>query len=212
MLDIKNIRKDYTLLELDEKNINKDPVKQFSEWMNAALKAEVPDATAMILSTVSKQNRPSSRVVLLKEFSDKGFDFYTNYLSKKGQHLDHNPYASLLFFWPQLERQVRIEGAISKVTREESEAYFETRPVQSQMGAWASPQSKPIPNRETLIDWYEEIESINKQTVMRCPPHWGGYRLKPDLFEFWQGRENRLHDRIEYRLEEDSWVIRRLAP
>jgi len=212
LLNLKNIRREYNLRELSKNNIDPDPFKQFGVWLKEAMDSSNPEPTAMTLSTVSANGRPSSRIVLLKHASEYGFNFFTNYQSKKGKHLKDKPFASLHFFWPELERQVRIEGQIEKLDPKESDEYFSLRPVESQIGAWASPQSTIVPNRKTLLDWYEEFESIFKTTAMTRPTHWGGYRLNPDLFEFWQGRENRLHDRIEYRNEKNGWVIYRLAP
>ena len=212
MLNLKNIRREYKMKELSKFNINPDPFKQFDLWLKEAMDSSNPDPTTMVLSTVSENGRPSSRIVLLKHASEFGFDFFTNYQSKKGRHLKDKPFASLLFFWPELERQIRIEGQIEKLDPNESDEYFKTRPIESQVGAWASPQSTVIPNRKTLLDWYKEFENIFKTTAMTRPTHWGGYRLVPDLFEFWQGRENRLHDRIEYRDEKGGWGIYRLAP
>ena len=180
--------------------------------MGDALNADIPDATAMILSTVSPEGKPSSRVVLLKHSSDAGFDFFSNYQSRKAAHLAKNANASLLFFWKELERQVRIEGSVIKLNESESDDYFFSRPVESQISAWASPQSTIIPNRKTLKDWYNEFEDIFKKSPDKRPPHWGGYRLIPELFEFWQGREGRLHDRIEFQKNKLSWDMHRLAP
>ena len=199
-------------MELSKNSIDPNPFKQFAVWMKDAMDSGNREPSAMVLSTVSENGKPSSRIVLLKHSSELGFEFFTNYQSKKGKHLKDRPFASLLFFWPELERQVRIEGQIEKLDPKESDDYFSTRPVESQIGAWASPQSIAIPNRKTLLDWYEEFEEIFKTTPMTRPDHWGGYRLIPDLFEFWQGGEKRLHDRIEYRDEKDGWTIYRLAP
>jgi len=212
MANLENIRREYSLHVLDESAVHVNPVEQFSRWIGEALNAEEVEPTAMTLSTISSENKPSSRIVLLKKYSEQGFDFFTNYNSKKGQHIENNPNISLLFFWPKLEREVRIEGKAIKISREESEAYFISRPRESQIAAWASPQSSNVPNRKTLKDWYEELESIHENKDIKCPPHWGGYRLVPNLFEFWQGRESRLHDRIEYYFTENSWKIRRIAP
>jgi pyridoxamine 5'-phosphate oxidase len=212
MHNLHNIRKDYGITELDEKNINLNPFIQFSAWMDDALSAGIPEPTAMILSTVSKLGKPSSRVVLLKHVSEEGFCFFSNYESRKSIELKDNANASVLFFWKELERQVRIEGTIIKTTAAESDDYFFSRPVKSQVSAWASPQSKVVPNRKTLKDWFEEFEEIFEKSPIKRPPNWGGFRLVPDYFEFWQGRENRLHDRIEYKTEQGYWVIQRLAP
>jgi pyridoxamine 5'-phosphate oxidase len=212
MPDLGNIRREYSLQELDEKTINADPFRQFAVWIKEALESHEPDPNAMILSTVTNDGRPSSRVVLLKQFNENGFDFFTNYNSKKGSAIEQNPLGSLLFFWPKPERQIRIEGKLIKISTEESDSYFLSRPKQSQIAAWASPQSTIIPNRKTLKDWFEELEEIHLRQEIKRPPHWGGYRLIPDLFEFWQGRKNRLHDRIEYVLVKGNWNIHRLAP
>jgi pyridoxamine 5'-phosphate oxidase len=212
MANLGDKRREYLLHELDERNVPANPFEQFAKWMQEALDADISDPTAMVLSTISHENKPSSRVVLLKNYSDAGFDFFTNYLSKKGQHLERNPNASLLFFWPDLEREIRIEGAIIKISAGESDSYFTTRPRNSQVAAWASPQSTVVPNRKTLKDWFEEMDEIHLEKELKRPPHWGGYRLIPENFEFWQGRENRMHDRIEYLISDNTWKIRRLAP
>jgi pyridoxamine 5'-phosphate oxidase len=212
MDNLEKIRREYTLHELDEKTILKNPFGQFSLWMNEALQTNEPEANAMVLSTVNNECKPASRIVLLKQYDQKGFDFFTNYNSKKGQNIEYRPFGSLLFFWPKLERQIRIEGNLIKISASESDFYFQSRPKLSQLAAWASPQSTVIPNRKTLKDWFEEMEEIHLQQEIKRPPHWGGYRLVPDHFEFWQGRENRLHDRIEYILAKEKWEIRRLAP
>lgn len=212
MLNLRNIRREYKLQELSKNNIEQDPVKQFSLWLKDALESGIPEPTAMVLTTISANCKPSSRIVLLKHASEKGFEFFTNYNSKKGKQLGTKPYASLLFFWPELERQIRIEGNIEKLDSKESDQYFISRPKESQIGAWASPQSSVVPNRKTLQDWYEEFEDIFKNTEIVRPSHWGGYRLIPDLFEFWQGREKRMHDRIEYLKSKEGWEIHRLAP
>lgn len=213
MHDLSLILKDYPFKELDENDFSSDPIVQFRFWLDTALKSNtMPEANAMTLSTVSADNRPSSRIVLLKHISDQGFDFFTNYNSKKGKHLLHNKYASLLFYWPALERQVRIEGRVEKISSSQSDDYFFSRPYESQISAWASPQSNVIPAQSTLKDWYKEFESIFNNKEMTRPAHWGGYRLMPDLMEFWQSKPNRLHDRIEYVLTNEEWIIRRLAP
>jgi pyridoxamine 5'-phosphate oxidase len=212
MQPLHHIRKDYQLMALDEQSVNANPFLQFQEWMDAAIASGAPDATAMILSTVSDHGRPSSRVVLLKRCTDKGFTFFTNYESKKGAQLASNNFASLLFFWPQLERQVRIEGMVEKVSAAESDQYFAERPLQSRIGAWVSPQSRHILSRKILDDVFLKYESdFGNRPILR-PRHWGGYRLVPDLFEFWQGRANRLHDRIEFTQNGSAWKLSRLAP
>jgi pyridoxamine 5'-phosphate oxidase len=213
MQDLSQSRKDYSLKELDENELNPNPIVQFRYWLDEAIKTNsMHEPNAMTFSTVSPEGRPSSRIVLLKHISDDGFDFFTNYNSKKGKHLLHNKYASLLFFWPALEREVRIEGKVEKISSNISDEYFTSRPFESQIAAWASPQSDIVPNRSTLMDWYKEFESIFESKDITRPPHWGGYRLVPDLVEFWQGRTNRLHDRVEYILNGDEWSLRRLAP
>lgn len=213
MQDLSTVIKEYPFKDLDENDFNPDPIIQFRFWLDIAIKSNtMPEANAMTLSTVSADNRPSSRIVLLKHISTQGFDFFTNYNSKKGKHLLNNKYASLLFYWPMLERQVRIEGRVEKISSTESDDYFISRPYESQIGAWASPQSNVIPTKNTLMDWYKEFENIFNNKDISRPPHWGGYRLIPDLVEFWQARPNRLHDRIEYILINGEWSIRRLAP
>lgn len=212
MINLRKLRKEYKSAELSESSINHNPVRQFEIWLKEAIASGNPDPNAMVLSTVSDDSRPSSRVVLLKDVSDEGFDFFTNYNSKKGKHLKSNSFASLVFYWPELERQVRVEGTVALLNTSLSDEYFMTRPFDSQVGAWASPQSTIIPNRRTLLDWADEFKNIFRTTPMTRPSHWGGYRLVPDLIEFWQGRENRLNDRIEFVRQNTSWEIRRLAP
>ena len=211
MQDLKNARKEYKLKELMETNIDQDPVEMFSVWIEDALNSDNLYPNAMVLSTVSPDQRPSSRIVLLKDFSEKGFDFFSSYRSKKAQHMEKQQYASLLFFWPELERQVRIEGRVEKVNLEESDAYYKKRPRESQISAWASPQSSIVLSREDLENRYRKMDMVFVD-IPRRPTSWGGYRLVPDLFEFWQGREYRLHDRIEYVKEDKGWKIHRLAP
>lgn len=213
MQNLTQTRRDYSLAELNESDVNPNPIVQFRYWLDEAIKSSnLPEPNSMVLSTVSPDGRPSSRIVLLKHVSDLGFDFFTNYNSRKGRQLLQNMYASLLFFWPTMERQVRIEGRVEKVSSTESDDYFVSRPYEYQIGAWASPQSDIIPNRNTLMDWFKEFESIFENKELSRPPYWGGFRLVPESFEFWQGRPSRLHDRIEYVLNTNDWVIRRLAP
>ncbi|WP_026954081.1 pyridoxamine 5'-phosphate oxidase [Algoriphagus vanfongensis] len=211
-MDISSIRKDYTLKSLDINIINKDPFTQFSSWLEEAIASQVLEVNAMTLSTLGLDGYPNGRIVLLKDL-DYGFVFFTNYESEKGQELEAHPKASLTFFWAELERQVRITGTIEQVDAALSDEYFFSRPVGSQIGAWASPQSKKISSREALTEKIEELESQFKTEKITRPPHWGGYRLLPHRLEFWQGRASRLHDRILYeKSESGSWVISRLAP
>ncbi|RIJ41646.1 pyridoxamine 5'-phosphate oxidase [Pontibacter oryzae] len=211
--NIADIRINYSRQELTEASVSQNPTQQFQQWLQEALDAEVDEPTAMVLSTVSGTGKPSARVVLLKGLDEQGYTFFTNYDSRKGHDLEENPYASLTFFWPALERQVRIEGKIVKVAAAESDTYFQSRPKGSQIGAWASPQSQVIEAREVLEQREQEFsEKFANQNVVPRPAHWGGYRLQPDRLEFWQGRPSRLHDRIMYVLEGHNWEIKRLAP
>ncbi|MBD1396124.1 pyridoxamine 5'-phosphate oxidase [Pontibacter sp. JH31] len=211
--DIASIRINYSRQALTEDSVSLDPLDQFKVWLNEAIVAQVLEPTALVLSTVSADCRPSARVVLLKEVSADGFVFFTNYESRKGQELAQRPYGSLTFFWAELERQVRIEGSINKVADEVSDTYFHSRPRGSQVGAWASPQSKVIDSREELelADQKYQNDFASLQVVPR-PQHWGGYVLKAERIEFWQGRPNRLHDRILFELEGGNWSRKRLAP
>ena len=199
------------LSALTKDNIDANPIRQFQKWYDDVLAAGISDADAMTLATTTKDAKPSARVVLLKSFDDSGFVFYTNYLSRKAKELNQNPQACLLFYWSRLWRQVRIEGVIEKVSAEESEKYFQSRPLGSKLGAWASNQSDVIDSRETLEERFVELQKRFGENVPR-PMHWGGYRLKPNAIEFWQGRENRLHDRLRYRLQDGVWLIERLGP
>lgn len=212
MADLRDIRKDYSFSQLDIDNLDANPIVQFRYWLNEALKSEVFEPTAMVLSTASSDGKPSSRVVLLKSLDDDGFTFFTNYESRKGIQIAANPVGSLLFFWPQLERQVRIEGKIFKTLRHEADEYFKIRPEGSKIGAWASPQSQRIPNREYLENLQKDYLQLFKTKTLERPENWGGYKLIPHLMEFWQGRENRLHDRFEYARQDNMWEIHRLAP
>jgi pyridoxamine 5'-phosphate oxidase len=210
---IADIRKNYSLQSLLERSALPNAIKQFSIWWDEAIKAEIDEVNAMTLATASADGVPAARIVLLKEFSDKGFVFFTNYNSFKGQQLLENPKACLVFFWKELERQVRITGLIQKIDAIDSDAYFFSRPIGSQVGAISSPQSQVIPNREWLDDTYEKNEKKMALQPINRPEHWGGYIVKPVIIEFWQGRPSRLHDRLQYTLKDDgSWKIERLAP
>ena len=194
-------------------DLDPSPIKQFAIWFQRALTSNLPEPNAMTLATVGKNGAPSARVVLLKSFDEHGFTFFTNYLSPKARDLDENPLVALVFFWAALQRQVRITGSVSKVTREESGEYYHTRPVGSQIGAWASGQSSVLLSREELERRFAEVEQRYKGHVIPLPEHWGGYRVTPDAIEFWQGRPSRLHDRFRYaRQEGGAWVIDRLSP
>lgn len=204
---------DYTGDALDEATIEANPINQFQIWFADAMATGKHLPEAMTLATVSSSGRPSARVVLLKQVDDRGFVFYTNYRSSKAQELDEKPFGALVFYWAELERQVRIEGQVSRVTEKESDEYFRTRPRESQIGALASPQSEVIHSREALEQRFQELEQEYSGREVDRPTHWGGYRLKPERIEFWKGRRGRLHDRILYELQADgSWVIKRLAP
>jgi pyridoxamine 5'-phosphate oxidase len=207
------IRQEYTLKQFDESHLNLDPMLQFQIWFKEALAAEVMEPNAMSLATVKHDGKPSSRIVLLKGIDPNGFVFYTNYDSNKGKQLIENPEAAILFFWPELQRQVRIEGKIVKNSENDSDEYFFSRPKESQIGAHASPQSKPIPSRAILEENYKKFEGIFSTEPIIRPNHWGGYILMPESFEFWQGRANRLHDRFLFtRTETLKWTFTRLAP
>jgi pyridoxamine 5'-phosphate oxidase len=207
-----DLRKDYTLSGLDATDVLPDPLAQFQQWFDAALKAGVAEPNAMHLSSIGPNGRPAGRIVLLKGLTDSGFVFYSNYDSRKGHELTDAPVAALTFFWPDLERQIRIEGIVEPVSGAESDAYFQSRPRSSQIGAWVSPQSTVIDSRAVLETRQHELEAQFADLPVPRPPHWGGFRVRPDAIEFWQGRPSRLHDRIRYRLVRGSWVIERLAP
>jgi pyridoxamine 5'-phosphate oxidase len=211
-MSIADLRKDYSLARLSEDDVLPNPIDQFGKWFDEALVAQVPEANAMSLSTVDVRGRPSSRIVLIKEFDRRGFTWFTNYDSRKGNELSQNPFAALLFYWIELERQVRIEGRVERVPPAESDAYFNSRPLKSRIGALASAQSRPVRDRETLEAQVAAAEQQYGDNPLR-PSHWGGYRLTPDYMEFWQGRPSRLHDRIVYSLQPDgSWQRERLQP
>jgi pyridoxamine 5'-phosphate oxidase len=213
-VNIADIRREYHRAALTEADVDPDPVRQFERWLSEAIRAEVPEPTAMTLATADADGRPSARIVLLKGASPEGFVFFTNYESRKGDELAARPDAALLFHWVELERQVRVEGRIAKVPAEESDAYFASRPLLSRVGAWASPQSRVIPDRA----WLEHEFAVSRQRIVANgvdvprPAQWGGYRLAPIAMEFWQGRSSRLHDRIRYRREDAHWRVERLAP
>ena len=211
--DIASIRKVYSQKTLTEDTIDVNPMRQFEKWWQEATASNIDEVNAMTLATASADGMPSARIVLLKGFSDKGFMFFTNYNSFKGQQLLENPKACLVFFWKELERQVRVTGIVHKTSGEESDEYFHSRPVASQIGASISPQSSIIDDREWLELKYIEMEKQNQDTVIRRPDHWGGFLVTPVIMEFWQGRPSRLHDRIEYSLQENGeWKVVRLAP
>jgi pyridoxamine 5'-phosphate oxidase len=213
MPSIADIRKDYKLRSLLEKDVAPHPVRQFETWWQEALNSEIDEVNAMTLATASADGVPAARIVLLKGFDEHGFVFFTNYESFKGMQLAENPRACLVFFWKELERQVRITGLVEKVSAEESDAYFNSRPEGSRIGAWASPQSQVIAGREWLEEQEKKYTKDFSEQSLKRPAHWGGYRVKPISIEFWQGRSNRLHDRIQYTLQGDnSWTIERLAP
>ena len=211
-MSLADLRKDYSRASLSELDAAADPIDQFALWFDEASKAQIPEPNAMSVATVGSDGRPSSRIVLIKQFDQRGFTWFTNYDSRKGLDVIDNPYVALLFHWVELERQVRIEGKIERVSQEESDAYFYSRPLASQLGAIASHQSQTVADRETLERQYEATKQQFGEHPSR-PAHWGGYRVIPDVFEFWQGRENRLHDRLRYtRTKDNSWKLERLAP
>ncbi len=211
-MNIADLRKSYEKAELSETASHADPLQQFDQWLNEAIKGEVPEPNAMTVATVGSDLRPSTRVVLIKGYDARGIVWYTNYNSQKGRELAGNPYAALQFHWVEMERVVRIEGIVEKVSDEESDEYFKSRPLDSRIGAWASPQSEVIDSRTVLVT---NAAKYGAQFLLHPPrpPHWGGYRLKPDNWQFWQGRKSRLHDRLRYTLQDDgAWLRERLAP
>jgi pyridoxamine 5'-phosphate oxidase len=211
---IADIRKEYKLRELSEDSIAQDPLEQFDRWWNEATASGIDEVNAMTLATISADGLPDARIVLLKGYDPAGFVFFTNYESRKGKELGVHPVATLVFFWKELERQVRIGGRVEKIDPGESDAYFHTRPRGSRLGAWASPQSDAIPGREVLDENLKKLEEKFREGAIPRPPHWGGYRVIPDVMEFWQGRPSRLHDRLQYTRPgaASGWIITRLAP
>ncbi len=210
-MSIADLRREYMRASLDEADTDENPIRQFERWFHEALQADVPEPNAMSVSTVGADGRPSSRILLLKDMSANGFTWFTNYESRKGRELQANPHAALLFFWIELERQVRIEGRVERVSAAESDAYFQSRPLGSRVGAIASAQSRTIDNRQALEQHFQHTERQCGENPPR-PAHWGGYRLVPDAMEFWQGRSSRLHDRILYTRHEGGWQRQRLQP
>jgi pyridoxamine 5'-phosphate oxidase len=211
-IDLAALRRDYALSSLSETDVDADPIRQFERWFADAVSAQVPEPNAMTLATASRDGVPSARIVLLKGVDSRGFVFYTDFRSRKGAELTENPLAALTFLWKEIERQVRISGAVSRASAAESEAYFRTRPAGSRLGAWASQQSSVIANRAELEERLREVALRFPNGDVPLPPHWGGFRVVPDEIEFWQGRADRLHDRLLYRREDSGWTISRLSP
>lgn len=211
MTNLADLRKSYMKGSLSEEDVKLNPIDQFKIWFDQAQHAELPEPNAMTVASVDANGKPSARTVLIKEVTSAGFVFFTNYESRKGQALISNPHAALLFFWPELERQIRVEGSVEKLSDQESDDYFHSRPLDSRIGAWASPQSQVISGRTQLVKNAAEYALKFALNPPR-PPHWGGFRVKPEALEFWQGRPSRLHDRIQYVLQNDRWKIQRLAP
>lgn len=211
-MSIADIRREYARARLDEKSVSHDPMVEFARWFAEAQEAQVEEVNAMTLATASSDGAPSARIVLLKAFDASGFVFFTDYRSRKGEELEVNPRAALVIFWSELERQVRITGRVARTSAKESESYFRTRPLGSRLGAWVSHQSLVIPSRTPLESGLREAESRFPNGEVPLPPHWGGYRVAPESMEFWQGRENRLHDRIRYVRDGERWKVERLSP
>lgn len=211
-MSISSIRRDYQLKSLSEYDVHPDAMAQFTRWWDEAVHSDIDEVNAMTLATVAPDGMPSARIVLLKGYDAQGFVFFTNYESEKGRQLQFQKNASLLFFWKELERQIRIEGTVEKIPSAESDVYYDSRPFGSRLGAWASPQSQPIESREWLEKRLETISEAYNESNIKRPAHWGGYRVSPKSIEFWQGRSNRLHDRIKYTRSEKGWQFVRLAP
>ena len=212
-MNIQDIRKEYTQHSLNETDVVSNPLQQFERWFDQALKAQVMEANAFNLTTIDSDGKPHSRMVLLKGLTDKGFEFFTNYNSHKAQQIQANPWVSMTFFWPELERQVRVEGRASKISKERAQEYFFSRPHQSQLGAWASNQSEILSSRTLLEDRLEDLNNEYPEgTKVPFPTHWGGFEIEPNMIEFWQGRASRLHDRIRYTQEGPTWSMARLSP
>lgn len=209
---LKHFRREYLSAEMNESDMLEDPFRQFMEWLEDATRSGIDDPNAMALATVDGAGRPSVRIVLLKDAREEGFVFYTNYESRKGQELAKNPNAAVMFFWPGLDRQIRIEGTVERTSPDESDEFFDSRPLNSRISAIISPQSKVIPGRDSLEEKFNDYRKLIDDQNLKRPDHWGGFILKPLRYEFWQGRENRLNDRIQYTKVEDEWSTSRLAP
>lgn len=212
MSNLHQMRQEYAAGSLNEKGMASDPIQEFEEWMDAAISAGLSEPNAMTIASATPDGKPSARVVLLKEFNHEGFVFFTNYNSRKGKELKSNPFTAILFDWHDIERQVRIEGRVEKLSEEDSDEYFNSRPESAKIGAWASPQSRVVKDRDELEKLQEEIEDQFDELPVHRPVHWGGYLVRPTCIEFWQGRPNRMHDRIVYYKTEEGWTMHRLAP